>query len=195
MDIVGGLDAATSSEPAFTEAFRGAVLHHFRNDPEVVESIQNTVTRAMTGDGGGQLQVEGAPGASAEQANAQARACPRDAAQDASQRPAVSRVGQAATSVGQAATSKWIAAARPTATANPYVLARRSWQRIQVSLQGPCVITFSIAWIIVSGSAPGDSAINAVDIFARHPAHPVELDLPKGALAHHAKLPVGRQPQ
>ena len=59
MDIVGNFEAATSAEPAFTDALRGAVLHHYRGDPEVIQCFQSTVTRTMTGDGGGQLDVEG----------------------------------------------------------------------------------------------------------------------------------------
>ena len=59
VDVAGALDAATSSEPAFTEAFRGAVLHHYRGDPEVLECVQNTVTRTIAGDGGEVPDVEG----------------------------------------------------------------------------------------------------------------------------------------
>ena len=68
MDVVGGLEAATSSEPAFTEAFRGAVLHHFRGDPEVVQSFQNSVTRVIAGDGGGLPDVEGMDYAASQEA-------------------------------------------------------------------------------------------------------------------------------
>ena len=52
VDVVGALDAATSSEPAFTEALRSAAAHHFRGDPEVLECLQYSLTKTVNGDGG-----------------------------------------------------------------------------------------------------------------------------------------------
>ena len=59
VDVAATLEVATSSEPAFTEAFRDAVLHHFRGDPEVLERVQNSLTRTITGDGGEMPDVDG----------------------------------------------------------------------------------------------------------------------------------------
>merc|ERR1712039_104808 len=59
VDVAEALGAATSAEPAFTEAFRDAVMHQFRGDPELQERIQNTLTRTIAGDGGALPDVPG----------------------------------------------------------------------------------------------------------------------------------------
>ena len=81
VDVVGGLDAATSSEPAFTEAFRGAVLHHFRGDPDVLECVQNTVTRMIAGDGGELPDVGGMDYSASQEARQRNAAQSREAAE------------------------------------------------------------------------------------------------------------------
>ena len=81
VDVVGAFDAATSSEPAFTEAFRSAALHHFRGDPEVLECLQNTLTMTINGDGGEAPEATGMEYPASQEARQRNAAESREAAE------------------------------------------------------------------------------------------------------------------